>query len=91
MEYLLIVIKTIVIYVLVAIIFRVLGKREVGQLGTFDLVVFILIAELVAMSLEENNKFIYNLIPVFVLAILQILIAKLSLKNIKFSTNSTLT
>lgn len=84
MEYLLIVIKTIVIYVLVAIIFRVLGKREVGQLGTFDLVVFILIAELVAMSLEENNKFIYNLIPVFVLAILQILIAKLSLKNIKF-------
>lgn len=84
MEYLLIVIKTVVIYVLVAIIFRILGKREVGQLGTFDLVVFILIAELVAMSLEENNKFIYNLIPVFVLTILQILIAKLSLKNIKF-------
>lgn len=84
MDYLFIVIKTVIIYIFVAIIFRVLGKREVGQLGTFDLVVFILIAELVAMSLEENNKFVYNLIPVFVLAILQIIIAKISLKSIKF-------
>lgn len=84
MQYYLIIIKTIIIYLLVGFIFRIMGKREVGQLGTFDLVVFILIAEIVAMAIEDKNNFIYNLIPVFVLVILQILIAKLSLKSIKF-------
>lgn len=49
--------KTFFIYMLVAFIFRIMGKREVGQLGTFDLVVFILIAELVAMALENDHNF----------------------------------
>lgn len=77
------VLKTIVIYFLVALIFRIMGKREVGQLGTFDLVVSILIAELVALAIE-NKHFFNNLIPVVVLVILQIFISKISLKNSKF-------
>ena len=84
MEYFIIIIKTFFIYLLVAFIFRMMGKREVGQLGTFDLVVFILIAELVAMAIEHKSNFLFNLIPVIVLVILQILISKLSLKYIKF-------
>lgn len=84
MEYITLSIKTIFIYFLVASIFRIMGKREVGQLGTFDLVVFILIAELVAMALEHSSRFIINLIPVIVLAVLQILISKISLKSTKF-------
>lgn len=84
MEYLIIILKTFFIYLLVAFIFRIMGKREVGQLGTFDLVVFILIAELVAMAIEHKSNFIFNLIPVIILVLLQILISKISLKNIKF-------
>lgn len=84
MDYFIIVFKTIFIYLLVAFIFRIMGKREVGQLGTFDLVVFILIAELVAMAIEHKTNFLFNLIPVFVLVLLQILIAKISLKSVKF-------
>ena len=79
-----IIVKTLFIYVLVAFIFRIMGKREVGQLGTFDLVVFILIAELVALTLENKNEFLINLIPVAILVLLQILISKVSLKNSKF-------
>lgn len=84
MEFFIIIIKTFFIYLLVAFIFRMMGKREVGQLGTFDLVVFILIAELVAMAIEHKTNFLFNLIPVVVLVILQILISKISLKSIKF-------
>lgn len=84
MQYFNIIIKTIFIYLLVAFILRLMGKREVGQLGTFDLVVFILIAEIVAMAIEYKDNFIYNLTPVFVLLFLQILIAKISLKSVKF-------
>ena len=79
-----IVLKTIFIYILVAVIFRIMGKREVGQLGTFDLVVFILIAELVALSLENKNNFLFNLIPVALLVLFQIIIAKISIKSVKF-------
>lgn len=84
MAFIMIIIKTFFIYLLVATIFRIMGKREVGQLGTFDLVVFILIAELVAMALEHKENFFFNLIPVVILVILQILISRISLKNIKF-------
>lgn len=84
MSYFTIIFKTFFIYLLVAFIFRIMGKREVGQLGTFDLVVFILIAELVAMSIEHKNHFILHLLPVIVLVVLQILIAKISLKSVKF-------
>lgn len=76
--------KTFFIYMLVAFIFRIMGKREVGQLGTFDLVVFILIAELVAMALENDHNFFFTLIPVVILVVLQILISRISLKNTKF-------
>ena len=84
MNLMIVVFKTLFIYVLVAIIFRVMGKREVGQLGTFDLVVFILIAELVALALEHKNGFLINLVPVIILVLLQIVISKMSLKSVKF-------
>lgn len=79
-----IIFKTFFIYLLVAFIFRIMGKREVGQLGTFDLVVFILIAELVAMAIEHKENFFSNLIPVIILVVLQIVISRISLKNAKF-------
>ena len=84
MNLMIVIFKTLFIYVLVAIIFRVMGKREVGQLGTFDLVVFILIAELVALALEHKDGFLINLVPVIILVLLQIIIAKISLKSVKF-------
>ncbi len=84
MDLFIIIMKTFFIYFIVAVIFRIMGKREVGQLGTFDLVVFILIAELVAMALEDKNAFFFNLIPVVILVVLQILISRISLKNTKF-------
>lgn len=84
MNLMIVVFKTLFIYVLVAIIFRVMGKREVGQLGTFDLVVFILIAELVALALEYKDGFLINLVPVIILVLLQIVISKMSLKSVKF-------
>ena len=86
MNILIIIFRTIFIYFFVAVIFRILGKREVGQLGTFDLVVFLLIAELIAIALDMKENFFLNLLPVIVLALIQILISKLSLKSIKIRT-----
>ncbi len=84
MDFISIIFKTFLTYILVALIFRILGKREVGQLGTFDLVVFILMAELGAGAIENKKNFLMALVPIIVLVILQFIISKISLKNIKF-------
>lgn len=81
MEYIVIVVKTIMYYFLLTFIFRIMGKREVGQMGTFDLVVYILIAELVAMGIEHDSDLFIQLIPIMILGTLQILFAKISLKS----------
>ena len=61
-----------------------MGKREVGQLGIIDLIVSVLIAELVAISLENTNKSIWLvIIPIFLLVFCQIGMAFWSLKDKK--------
>lgn len=61
-----------------------MGKREVGQLGIVDLIVSILIAELVAISVEDSTKSILaSIIPIACLVILQIVLSYSSLKSPK--------
>ena len=60
--------RALFIYIVVLLIMRVMGKREVGQLSTFDLVVAIMIAEIAVFPMEELQKPLYlGLIPMFVL------------------------
>lgn len=80
-----IIFKTLVLYVYIAICYRIMGKKEVGQLGIIDLIVSILIAELAAMSIEEIDRSIFvSLIPIAVLVILQISLSYLALKSNAF-------
>lgn len=56
------------IYIIVLLVMRLMGKREVGKLSTFDLVVAIMIAEIAVFPMEELQKPLYlGLIPMFVL------------------------
>lgn len=76
--------KTVFFYFFILVSYRLMGKREIGQLGTTDLIVSILIAELVAISIENFNDTILNtIIPISVLVILEILLAFLSIKSKK--------
>lgn len=71
-------------YFFILLIYRMMGKREVGQLGIIDLIVSILIAELVVISVEDPNMSIfYSLIPVICLVVLQMLLSYTSLKSSK--------
>jgi uncharacterized membrane protein YcaP (DUF421 family) len=58
-----------------------MGKREIGQLGVVDLIISILIAELVAISIENKNDSIYlTILPISVLVLLEIFLAFLTMK-----------
>lgn len=79
-----IILRTIFFYFYVAFIYRMMGKREIGQLSLIDLVVSILIAELGAISIENYNDSIFNtIVPITLLTILEILIAFIKLRNRK--------
>lgn len=82
MEYLKIVIRISFFYFFIILIYRVMGKREVGQLGIVDLIVSILIAELVAISVEDVSKSILaSIIPILCLVFLQISLSYTGLKS----------
>lgn len=81
MEFLNIFFRTVLLYVLITILYRFMGKREVGQLGIVDLIVSILIAELAAGSIENRDESIlFTIFPIVLLVIIQILVSLISLK-----------
>lgn len=87
MELFTVLFRTLFFYFFVLIAYRIMGKREIGQLGVIDLIVSILIAELVAISIEETENPIYlTIIPIAVLVILEVLFAYISIKSRKFRT-----
>lgn len=80
-----VIIRTIFFYLFIFLIYRIMGKREVGQLSITDLVVSLLIAELTVISIEDYEKsMLYSLIPIIVLVLLQCILSYLSLKKPKF-------
>ena len=76
--------KTLFFYFLIMIIYRIMGKREVGELSIMDLIVSIFIAELAAISIDnyQENVFI-SIVPIIALVIIQLVISRISLKNSK--------
>lgn len=85
MELFSVIYRTIFFYFFITIAYRMMGKREVGQLGVIDLIVSILIAEMVAISIENTEDPMYlTIFPVALLVILEIGLAFMSLKNKKF-------
>ncbi|WP_456273912.1 DUF421 domain-containing protein [Bacillus sp. AK031] len=84
-EYLIIIVRTIFLYAVILFIFRLMGKREIGELSLLDLVVFIMIAEMAVLAIEEPSSALVNtLLPMAVLMLIQILTAFLSMKSKKF-------
>ena len=82
--YISIILRTIFMYFFIILVYRIMGKKEVGQLSIVDLIVSILIAELVAIAIENKNSILIAIIPISILVIIQILMSYISLKSVKF-------
>ncbi|MFV0274709.1 MAG: DUF421 domain-containing protein [Bacilli bacterium] len=78
-----IMIITAFFYFYFIIIYRFMGKREIGQLGMIDFIVTIFIAEIAAIPIIDTNRSLLDaLIPITVVVLLQFSLAILSLKSI---------
>ena len=76
--------RCLVFYIIIAISYRVMGKREVGELSIMDFIVSIFLAQLASISIEnlEDNIFI-SMGPILLLVLIQLILARLSYKNSK--------
>ena len=82
--YFLIISKTLFLYFFIILVYRIMGKKEVGKLGIVDLIVSILIAELAALSIEEyDGSILVSVIPILCLVVVQIIFGYFGLKSSK--------
>jgi uncharacterized membrane protein YcaP (DUF421 family) len=82
MDILTIFLRTVLIYFVVFLMLRLMGKREIGKLSLFDLVISIMIAEIAVFVLEDVEKPVMDgIIPMATLVLIQIIIAYVTLKN----------
>lgn len=77
-------IRTIVLYILVLIVMRLMGKREIGQLQPFELAISIMIADLASIPMADTGIPISNgIIPILGLLVMHLLISMINMKSMK--------
>lgn len=76
--------RVLIIYALVVIVMRVMGKEEIGQLQPFEFVIALLIADLAAVPMQNPQvPLLYGIIPIVTLLILQYFLSYISLKSVR--------
>jgi len=78
------IIRTILIYISIVLAYRIMGKKEVGELSIIDLIVTILIADFSAIGVENyKDSIMTSFIPIVTIVLLQIVFSYMTLKSNK--------
>lgn len=82
MELTMILLRTTFMYFFIFLIMRLMGKREIGKLSVFDLVISIMIAEIAVIVIESTEKSLLMAVaPMLLLVLIQMGLAFITLKN----------
>ncbi len=75
-------IRTLILYAIVVIVMRIMGKRQIGQLQPFELAIAIMISELAAVPMQNTGiPLINGIIPILTLLAAQISMSFITLKS----------
>ena len=75
-------IRVIILYILVLITMRLMGKREIGQLQPFELAISIMIADLASVPMADIGIPIASgIVPILGLLVLHLMISLINLKS----------
>ncbi len=78
-------IRCLVLYFVLLIAMRLMGKRQLGELQPFELAITLVASDLVCIPMADSSiPILYGIIPVFSLFLVHILITKLATKSIRF-------
>ena len=76
-------VRVSIIYLVVLIVMRLMGKREISQMQPFELVIAIMIADLASVPMADTGIPIFNgIIPILALLLFQLIISLINLKSI---------
>lgn len=76
--------RAIVLYLIVLVVMRLMGKREIGQLQPFELVISIMIADLASIPMTEIGIPIFNgIVPILGLLVMHLILSLINLKSLK--------
>ena len=76
--------RAIILYIVVLIVMRLMGKREIGQMQPFELAISIMIADLAATPMAETGIPISNgIVPILGLLVMHFAISTLNIKSTK--------
>lgn len=79
-----IIIRTLILYIVVTIAVRLMGKRQIGDMQPNELVVTLLISEIAAIPLQDTTQPVVNgIVAVFMLVIIEIVMSVLTMKFFK--------
>ncbi|MDD4815922.1 MAG: DUF421 domain-containing protein [Clostridia bacterium] len=80
------IIRAIIVYLLVLVVFRIMGKRQLGQMQPFELVLTLIIADLATIPMAESSIPTLNgVIPLITLVVVHFLLTYFSKKSNKIS------
>ena len=81
MDFINVVFRTFVFYIVMNIFYRIIGKREIGELKIIDLVLSMLLVDVFAIGIENYEENIFmTFLPVLLLVVMQIIVSKYSFK-----------
>ena len=76
--------RSIILYIIVLIVMRFMGKREIGQMQPFELAISIMIADLASIPMTETGVPIFNgIIPILGLLVMHLIISVVNIKSLK--------
>lgn len=77
--------RTTFFYFFIIFSYKLMGKREVGELDIIDFVMSMLLSQIIAISIENYKEpFLYAFVPIGLLILLQVILSFISLKSFKF-------
>ena len=81
------IIRTFIVYFVVIISVRFMGKRQIGELQPAELVITILMSEIASMPLQDGDcALLTSIVGILLLASLEVLFSCLALKSGRFLT-----
>jgi len=77
--------RTVILYLLIIAGIRLLGKRQVGELEPSELVLSLIIADLAAVPMQDNGiPLLAGIIPIFTLLSVTTVLSILTMKSVRF-------
>lgn len=76
--------RALILYFLVVIVMRIMGKQQIGELQPYELVVAVMIADLGAVPMQNTGiPLLAGIIPILTLLISQLALSYISMKSIR--------